>query len=203
MQGHWDDVYGAKAADELSWFQATPAVSLRLLGRFAPPPSSVIDVGGGASTLVDVLLDEGWADVTVLDVSATALEAVRARLGDRHEHRPLLVHADLLGWDPPRQYDVWHDRAVFHFLVEPTDRRRYVDIAARAVRPGGHLVVATFAPDGPAQCSGLPTARYDAEALAREFASGFDSQPCHAEREEHCTPSGVVQPFTWVVLRRR
>ncbi|HVA59406.1 MAG TPA: class I SAM-dependent methyltransferase [Mycobacteriales bacterium] len=197
---HWESVYGSRALDELSWFQASPAVSLRLLQQAAPQTGSVIDVGAGASTLADLLVEAGWADVTVLDVSASALSAVRARLGPRAD-RVSFVAADLLSWQPRRSYDVWHDRAVFHFLVAPADQARYVALAGRAVATGGALVLGSFAADGPTRCSGLPITRYDPETLADAFAPAFRLE--HAEREEHVTPGGSIQPFSWVVLRRR
>ncbi|NMM32849.1 MAG: class I SAM-dependent methyltransferase [Phycicoccus sp.] len=212
---HWDTVYGTKATDEVSWFQRQPTTSLRLITSMSPPSGAVIDVGAGASTLVDTLLDAGWSDVTVLDVSAKALALVRDRVNDRVNEpagdRPLdlpserpepasFVVANVLSWQPERTYDAWHDRAVFHFLVGSEQRDQYVATASRAVRPGGVVVLGTFAADGPTQCSGLPTARYDAEGLAAVFEPGFSLE--HSEREEHMTPGGAVQPFTWVVLRR-
>jgi SAM-dependent methyltransferase len=215
---HWDTVYGTKAADEVSWFQRQPTTSQRLLTSVSSPSGAVVDVGAGASTLVDTLLDAGWSDVTVLDVSAKALALVRDRVSDRVDRvsdrvgeqphdlprkRPgstSFVVADVLSWQPERTYDAWHDRAVFHFLVQPDRRDQYVATASRAVRPGGAVVLGTFAADGPTQCSGLPTARYDADGLAAVFAPGFSLE--HSEREEHVTPGGAVQPFTWVVLRR-
>jgi trans-aconitate methyltransferase len=198
-QEHWNTIYRAKAPNEVSWFQARPETSLRLLSSVASPSSGVIDVGGGTSTLIDVLLDAGWRDVTVLDVSPEALEAVRARLGQRR-HAVSLVAADVLLWQPERSYDVWHDRAVFHFLVDLAERERYVATASSAVAPGGAVVLGAFAADGPTHCSGLPTARYAADELAHAFAPAF--QLTHHEREGHITPDGTVQPFTWVVLRR-
>lgn len=207
---HWDTVYGTKATDEVSWFQQQPTTSLRLLASVAPPSSTVIDIGAGASTFADSLLKAGWSDVTVLDVSAIALALVRNRvkvmvgdqpsdqLGQRQGPASFVV-ADVLTWRPERTYDAWHDRAVFHFLVRPEQRERYVATVASAIRPGGVLVLGTFAADGPTQCSGLPTSRYDADALAEVFAPGFSLE--HSEREEHVTPGGAVQPFTWVVLR--
>lgn len=204
---HWDTVYGTKATDEVSWFQRQPTTSQRLITSVSSPSDAVIDVGAGASTLVDALLDAGWSDVTVLDVSATALAVVRDRVLNRphdraHERQgsASFVVADVLSWQPERTYDAWHDRAVFHFLVRPDQREQYVATASHAVRPGGVLVLGTFAADGPTQCSGLPTSRYDADALAAVFEPGFSLE--HSEREEHVTPSGVVQPFTWAVLRR-
>jgi len=215
---HWDTVYGTKATDEVSWFQRQPMTSQRLLTSVSSPSGAVIDVGAGASTLVDTLLDTGWSDVTVLDVSAKALALVRDRVSDRVDRvsdrvgeqphdlprkRPgstSFVVADVLSWQPERTYDAWHDRAVFHFLVLPEQRDQYVATASRAVRSGGVLILGTFAADGPTQCSGLPTARYDADGLAAVFGPGFSLE--HSEREEHRTPGGAVQPFTWAVLRR-
>jgi cyclopropane fatty-acyl-phospholipid synthase-like methyltransferase len=159
----------------------------------------VVDVGAGTSTLVDLLLDAGRVDVTVLDVSVEALNKVRLRLGSLAESVSFAA-ADIRFWRPDRTFDAWHDRAAFHFLVDSADRDGYVDLARMAVVPGGVMVLATFAPDGPTVCSGLPTARYDSDDLARVFSPEFDLQ--HSQREEHITPWGVVQPFTWVVLRR-
>jgi ubiquinone/menaquinone biosynthesis C-methylase UbiE len=200
VTGHWDGVYGTKATDEVSWYQRQPTTSQRLLSLASPPPGAVIDVGAGASTLADTLLDAGWPDVTILDVSPAALALVRDRLGARQASVSFVV-ADVLSWQPERTFDAWHDRAVFHFLVRPDQREKYVATASRAIQPGGALVLGAFAADGPTQCSGLPTARYGAEALAAVFAPGFSLE--HSEREEHLTPSGAVQPFTWVVLSRQ
>ena len=208
---HWDTIYGTKATGEVSWFQRQPTTSLRLLTSVAPPSSSLIDIGAGASTLADSLLKAGWSNVTVLDVSAAALALVRERVGVLVRDQPSdqfgqrkgpasFVVADVLSWEPEHTYDAWHDRAVFHFLVRPEQRELYVATAAGAIRPGGVLVLGTFAADGPTQCSGLPTSRYDADALADVFAPGFSLE--HSEREEHVTPGGAVQPFTWAVLRR-
>lgn len=196
---HWDRVYAGRAMESLSWYEDRPSTSIRLLSQAIAPSGAVVDVGAGASFLADVLLDAGWSDITVVDVSSTALALVRHRLADAGP-RLWIVVADLLEWVPPRTYDAWHDRAVFHFLTDPEDRRRYVRSATGAVRPGGALVLGTFAADGPDRCSGLRTAGYDAAELAALFAPAFALE--HAEREEHATPSGVVQPFTWVVLRR-
>jgi hypothetical protein len=198
---HWRGVYATQPATELGWYERDPAVSLRLIETFAPPPAqraSVIDVGGGASRLVDNLREREFEDVTVLDVAAEALAEVRARLGDAHGAVRLVEH-DVLSWKPDRPYDVWHDRALFHFLVNPADRTRYVDVTERTIPAGGVLIVATFAEDGPNHCSGLPVARYAAHDLVttfKKFALVWD------ERANHVTPGGVVQPFTWVVLRR-
>jgi len=195
---HWDGVYASKPSDRVSWFQQDPLVSLRLLRAATQPSHSVIDVGAGTSTLPDRLLDQGWSDVTVLDVAAEALAQTRKRLGPRAED-VTFIRADLLVWRPARTFDAWHDRAVFHFLTQPADQEQYVAITAKAVTPGGVVILGTFAADGPTQCSGLPTARYDAPSLARAFSPFFRLE--HSEREEHHTPTHVVQPFTWVVLR--
>jgi 2-polyprenyl-3-methyl-5-hydroxy-6-metoxy-1,4-benzoquinol methylase len=199
-ESHWEHVYQGRVADELSWFQLSPTTSVRLVESAVEGRGSVLDVGAGSSSLVDVLLTESFEDLTVLDVSGTALDSVRRRLAERGQHVNL-VHVDLLEWKPVRTFDVWHDRAVFHFLTRPDQRSRYVQIAAAAVRPAGSLIVATFASDGPTQCSGLPVSRYDAAELTAEFEDSFDL--VHSEREEHRTPDGVIQPFTWVVLHRR
>ena len=198
---HWDDVYASRPVDAVSWFQAEPATSLRLLTDHAPDRGSVLDVGAGASALPAALVGAGWAHVTVLDVSARALDFVRRSLPDGAVDRGVsLVRADVLEWQPPHTYAAWHDRAVFHFLVAAEDRRRYAAAAARSVVPGGVAVIGTFAVDGPTSCAGLPTTRYDAAGLAAELGDPFTLE--HAEREEHVTPAGHVQPFTWPVLRR-
>jgi SAM-dependent methyltransferase len=196
---HWDTIYETKSIDQVSWFEAQPATSLRLLLAVVSRSAAVLDIGAGASRLVDGLIIAGFADVTVLDVSAKALSIVRERLADRAEAVSFVV-ADVLSWVPSRGWDAWHDRAVFHFLVADVDRARYVDTATRAVAVGGVVVLGCFASDGPTQCSGLPTVRYNAADLASLFAPAFILT--HAEREEHRTPGGSVQPFTWTVLRR-
>ncbi|MHB8680641.1 MAG: class I SAM-dependent methyltransferase [Acidimicrobiales bacterium] len=195
----WDAAYRDLGTGGVSWAQPEPTVSLELFERLGiGTDAAVLDVGGGASVLVDALIARGFEDVTVLDISQVALDAVRDRIGA--EAPADLVRADLLEWTPERRYDVWHDRAVFHFLVDETDRRRYVALLRAALRPGGHAVVATFAMDGPRSCSGLPVARYSTLALTKALGEGFTL--VESTTEEHRTPAGVVQPFTWVALRR-
>ena len=196
-QDHWEGVYAEKSLDDVSWFEATPETSLELV-LSGGVPHDVVDVGAGASALVDGLLDAGVEQVTLLDLSSSALAATRARLGDRAA-AATTVCGDVLTWAPSTAYDVWHDRAVFHFLTEAADREAYRDRVFSALRPGGLLVVGTFAADGPEQCSGLPTSRYDAAGLAAAFGDGFEL--VHTRRTEHHTPWGTIQPFTWVVLR--
>jgi SAM-dependent methyltransferase len=196
---HWDGVYGNKAQEDLSWTQPSSRTSARLVLGAVPHRGSVVDVGAGAADLVDLVLDAGHDDVTALDVSAAALAASQERLGPRAAAVAWVV-SDVLTWEPGRRFDVWHDRAVFHFLTDPADIRRYVALVARVLNPGGTLVIGTFAPDGPAQCSGLPVARYSAEDLAETF--GPDLLLAATEREEHHTPWGAPQAFTWAVLTR-
>ena len=165
----------------------------------APRTASLVDVGGGASLLVDCLLADGWSDITVLDVSDVALDHARARVGP--DPRAHWIQQDLLTWQPTRRYEVWHDRAVFHFLVDEADRQRYRDLLERALAPDALVIVGTFASDGPTQCSGLPVARYDAETLTSALGGTFDVRT--SRRDEHVTPQGTTQPFTWVALSRR
>jgi uncharacterized membrane protein YgcG/SAM-dependent methyltransferase len=191
---HWESVYGSKSVTDVSWYQREATLSLQLIRRVAPDlRSSILDVGGGASTLVDSLVSAGYTDVTVLDIAANALAKAQARLG---ENDVRWIAGDVLALDlPDHSIDVWHDRAVFHFLVESADRRRYVEQVRRVMRPNGHVIVATFAEDGPTKCSGLPVARYDATTLHGEF--GRDFHLLETIREEHGTPSGGRQMFRY------
>lgn len=196
---HWDDRYTTIGDTAVSWYEPTPTMSLDALDAVGiAPPASVLDVGGGASRLADALLERGFGDVTVLDVSRAALVAGRERLGDRAE--VTWLHTDLLVWQPERTWMVWHDRAVFHFLTEPADRATYRDLLRTAVEPGGLIIVATFAADGPEACSGLPVQRYTPDELADELGPGLTRVA--SGRHLHHTPSGGTQPFTWVALRR-
>lgn len=160
----------------------------------------MIDVGGGASVLVDDLLDAGFRDITVLDVSESALGTTRRRLGPTGDSVELIA-TDLFAWSPTRRYSLWHDRAVFHFLVDEDQRTRYLEILHEALSPDGHVVIATFASDGPPTCSGLPVRRYSPGELATELGGEFET--ITSRREDHVTPAGAVQPFTWVLARRR
>lgn len=200
QKAHWETVYRTKRADELSWFQREPAISLALIRRAAPETSArIIDVGGGASRLVDELFRAGYSDVTVLDLSSTALSQARARLGGAAA-RVHWLEADVLNARLPEAgFDLWHDRAVFHFLTSPSDRDAYLAQVRRAVRSGGHVLVATFAEDGPTKCSGLPVARYSADALRDELGRAF--QLVESTREQHVTPSGTRQSFVYCLCR--
>ncbi len=200
-KAHWEKVYATRAATEVSWFQPHAERSLALIGDAGIPPTArIIDVGGGASTLVDDLLEAGYRDVTVLDLSANALAVARARLGPR-AHGVRWLEANVLEAALPRHgYDLWHDRAVFHFLTHAADRHAYVQLVLHAVRPGGLVIVATFAPDGPERCSGLPVMRYDPQGLHAEFGTPF-TLLTHAS-EAHQTPAGRVQRFIYCLCRK-
>jgi SAM-dependent methyltransferase len=199
-KSHWERVYHSKLPTQVSWYQPHALRSLSLIRRVSPPPDgAIIDVGGGASTLIDDLLDAGYHDLTVLDLSATALAKSRARLGTRANHVRWL-EADILEAPlPVAGYSVWHDRAVFHFLTAAADRARYVAQVRRAVRPGGFVLVATFADDGPTRCSGLEVNRYSPATLHAEFGEPF--RLLTSEREEHVTPGGVYQAFIYCLCR--
>jgi len=198
---HWDNVYSTKPTDGVSWFQEHAEQSLRLIrGTSIPLTASIIDVGGGTSTLVDDLLRSGYSSLTVLDLSAAALVATQTRLGAQSS-TVQWIEANIIDASlPVHAYDVWHDRAVFHFLTSPQDRHAYVETVLRAVKPGGHVIVATFAEDGPTQCSGLPVMRYDANELHAEFGAPFTL--LSHEKEEHRTPFGTMQKFVYCYCRK-
>jgi ubiquinone/menaquinone biosynthesis C-methylase UbiE len=199
-RAHWENVFTKKGEDEVSWFQESPAPSLELIEQVAAShASTIIDIGGGASRLVDNLIQREFQDVTVLDISAAALEAVKLRLGKRAAQVHWLV-ADATNWEPSKQYDVWHDRAAFHFLTQQQDREAYLARLRRALKVGGHAIIATFAPDGPERCSGLPVVRYDGSSLGRMLGPMF--QLVRNKRHEHATPWGAQQVFQFSVFRR-
>ena len=198
---HWEGVYESKPAIEVSWYQANPERSLALIkktemSRDAP----IIDVGGGASTLVDHLLDAGYTDLTVLDLAAAAFKQARARLAARAHGVDWLV-ADVTRFEPRRRYRLWHDRAVLHFLTEDADRERYIAVLRRALEPGGHAIIATFGPDGPLRCSGLDIRRYNVDLLKELLGPEFTLQS--QELENHQTPTGAVQQFLYSCWIRR
>lgn len=200
-KAHWDKIYAGKSADRLSWYQPHAARSLALIeasgvGRDA----AIIDVGGGASTLAPDLLRLGYTNLWVLDISPAALAAARADLG-AEASRVNWVESDVVDPTlPSAHFDLWHDRAVFHFLIDPAVRAAYVRAACAAVKPGGNLIIATFAEDGPERCSGLPVARYDVQSLYEQFADACEL--LHSEKETHRTPAGKPQSFRYCVLRR-
>jgi trans-aconitate methyltransferase len=198
---HWESVYTTKGEDEVSWFEDSPGPSLDLLERVnATPNSSIVDIGGGASRLVDALLERGYEDLTVLDLSQAALGVARARLGSRAD-KVKWIAADATVWEPAgARYDVWHDRAAFHFLTGRADQAAYIERLRHALRPGGHAIIGTFAPDGPEKCSGLQVARHDAASLATLLGEGFTL--IRDQRHDHLTPWRSVQHFQFSTFRR-
>lgn len=198
---HWENVYSTKSTDAVSWFQEHAENSLRFIQETGVPlDAAIIDIGGGASTLVDDLLSKGYSNLSVLDLSAAAMLAAQKRLGKQAEQVQWL-EADITHVKfPLHAFDVWHDRAVFHFLTSPEDRDAYVQAVLRAVKPGGHVIVATFAEDGPLQCSGLPVKRYNKDELHAEFGETFTLTQ-HG-KESHRTPIGTVQQFTYCYCRK-
>jgi ubiquinone/menaquinone biosynthesis C-methylase UbiE len=200
-KSHWEDIYSRTAPTQVGWYQEHPTASLRFIEQTnIGKAGQIVDIGGGASTLVDHLLADGYAHVTVLDVSAKALQAAKKRLG---------VHADEITWVeadvtevrlPLHIYDIWHDRAVFHFLTLSDERWRYIQSLQNALRPGGHAIMATFSLDGPPTCSGLEVVRYSPESLLRELGDCFGL--VDSSRETHTTPSGREQKYVFCHFRR-
>jgi len=196
---HWDTVYSTKGDAEVSWFEETPALSLELIRATGlGADAAIIDIGGGASRLVDRLLAAGHTDLSVLDLSAVALARARSRLGE--VDRVDWVVADVTRWLPSRQYELWHDRAALHFLTDPKDQKAYVANLKRALRPGGFAIIGTFAPDGPERCSSLPVVRYGDETLSRLVGDEFDLVA--SRRHQHSTPGGSIQRFQFCMFRR-
>jgi SAM-dependent methyltransferase len=199
-KAHWQKIYEEKDASDLSWFQAEPAISLELINNCDLALSEpVIDVGGGASVLVDRLLHRGYSRLVVLDISAAALATSRRRLGidaDRIEW----IESDITAFAPGQQFALWHDRAVFHFLTDSDDRKSYVAVLKQALRPGGHLIVASFATGGPEKCSGLPIVQYDSKTLLAELGSDF--RLVEERTERHVTPAQSIQEFAYFRLLR-
>lgn len=197
---HWENVYQTKAPDDVSWFQTQPAISLKLIeAAGVAKTDGVIDVGGGASVLVDFLLDAGFTKLAVLDISTAALQHAKQRLGGR-AGRVEWFEADVTGFEPPHRFGLWHDRAVFHFLTDQADRQKYVQTLKRTLTPGGHVIIATFAIDGPLKCSGLNVARYDPPAIRTEFGDEF--QLLEQVDETHSTPWGTEQKFSYFRFKK-
>jgi 2-polyprenyl-3-methyl-5-hydroxy-6-metoxy-1,4-benzoquinol methylase len=197
MQQHWEKVYETKASNQVSWFRPHLETSLALIERAAIGnlEAAIIDVGSGASTLLDDLIERGYRNIAVLDISQAALSVARNRLGKAGEAVQWL-HADVTKVDLPAQsIDVWHDRAVFHFLTAPESRQAYVNAVIQAVKPGGHVIVSTFGPEGPVKCSGLDVMRYDTASLHAEFGAHF--RLLESSEELHQTPFGTTQQFLY------
>jgi SAM-dependent methyltransferase len=199
-QSHWNAVWGKVRESEVSWFQEKPSLSLDLVQRYAVDKNvGILDVGGGSSRLVDALLTDGFRRIGVLDIAAPALEVAQDRLGERASAVEWIV-GDVTAYEPSHRWDVWHDRAAFHFLVDAGDQRSYVQSVQRALSPSGVVVVATFGPDGPQKCSGLDVRRQSTETIGSVFGAGFSLLESHIEM--HRTPGGADQQFLYCVLRR-
>lgn len=197
---HWENVYRSKLALETSWYQAEPRLSLDMIARTGiNTDDAVIDVGGGTSLLVEFLLELGFRDLTVLDISAAALQQVCTRLGPKAREIKW-IEVDITEFEPHKTFALWHDRAVFHFLTDAKDRKCYMDRLDKALKPGGRAIIATFAPDGPSRCSGLDIVPYDAAKLGRELGEKYRLE--QQERETHITPAGGEQKFGFYCFRK-
>jgi SAM-dependent methyltransferase len=197
---HWRDVYAHREPERLSWFESTPKTSLAWIAKAnLPADAAILDAGGGPSKLAGELVRLGYTDVTVADIAAGAIERAKAELGDIGT-RITWMQADLRSHDFDRLYDLWHDRAVFHFMVDDADRDGYLAVLRSAIRPGGHLILAVFGPQGPTECSGLPVRRYGAEQLSALLVDDF--QLLGSQIVDHHTPAGAKQQFVYVHLRR-
>lgn len=197
-RSHWDQVYREKASNEVSWYQPVATTSMELITAYSAPTASVLNCGGGASVLEANLLQAGYHDVTTVDISAQALE--RVRLEHERGGGVRTIRADVTSWQPTRTFDVWHDRAVFHFFTTEHERNGYRNALSMGVAIGGIVVIGTFAADGPEQCSGLPVVRYESAALLDELGMAVSLE--RTVREVHHTPWGSEQAFTWIVARR-
>lgn len=198
-EDHWNSVYSTKAVNEVSWFEDEPQPSLDLILQTLPEGGAVVDIGGGASRLVDRLLAAGVYELAVLDISQVAIDHARTRLAAAAEHVRWIV-CDVTKATNLGEFDLWHDRAVFHFLMTHEDRRAYVNLAARTVRQGGFLIISTFATDGPKKCSGLDTCQYNIQSLAAEFSPNFSA--VRSIEHRHVTPAGKQQAFLYAIFQR-
>jgi 2-polyprenyl-3-methyl-5-hydroxy-6-metoxy-1,4-benzoquinol methylase len=202
MKSHWENIYSTKQLQEVSWYQPTPATSLALIEMLnLSADAKIIDIGGGDSLLVDNLLAHGFENISVLDISKRALERAQRRIGQDNAAKVNWIEADVSSFDPEGFYDVWHDRAVFHFLTDTAAVAHYVKIASEHIKKGGYLIIATFAEDGPLKCSGLHIQQYSEESLVSVFAENFEALKIF--KEMHKTPSGTEQSFVFALLRRK
>lgn len=197
---HWDNIFATRGESDVSWFEPNCETSVELIAAAQiPRGAAIVDIGGGASRLVDLLMELGYQDLSALDISREGLAAARKRLHTKAERVNWIV-ADVTAWQPPRQYALWHDRAAFHFLTSPSGQEAYMRVADRAIAPGEFAAIATFAPDGPDRCSGLPVARHDANEILDLLGHGFEL--LQTRRHEHVTPRGVVQRFQYGLFRK-
>ena len=192
---HWEQLYADKKPAEVSWYQSHPQHSLSLIGDTGiGTAASIIDVGGGASTLVDHLLTTGYRDITILDIARTAIERTQQRLADRSQ-QVTWVEGNITGYTPGQRFDIWHDRAVFHYLTLEHDRKRYLETLNKALKADGQVIIATFSDSGPSQCSGLEVVRYSPTSLSHALGSPF--RLVETLTEEHHTPNGGLQQFVY------
>ena len=197
---HWDKIYESKNLEETSWYQHTPSTSLNIIAELNLPKSAcIIDIGGGESLLVDHLLSMGFKDVSVLDISETAIEKAKQRLGKSASQVNWIV-SDITSFEPVRLYDLWHDRATFHFLTDDRDISKYVELTEQAIKTGGVLIIGTFSTKGPDRCSGLDIRQYSETSLVQLYAKGF--QKIHCFETDHQTPSGELQNFVFCCFRK-
>ncbi len=199
LKSHWENIYQTKSPSEVSWYQTYPALSLQLIQKTGITSEPLIDVGGGASILTDYLLEQGLRNLTVLDLSAAALQQIKDRLGDK-AHQIHWIEADVTQFQPSQSYFCWHDRAVFHFLTNAEARRCYVDKVKSAISYNGYVIIATFAINGPKKCSGLEIVQYDDEKIRAEFGASFTL--LEVQHETHLTPAGVEQNFSYFLLNK-
>jgi len=199
-QSHWEEIYAHRDPQLASWHEPAPQISLAVIDDLAlPRDAGIIDVGGGTSSLAQALLEAGYADITVADISSSSIQRAKAHVGDDAQ-RIGWVQADVRSHDFGRRYDLWHDRAVFHFMVDPADRDRYLNVLRCTLRVGGHAILATFGPDGPTRCSGLPVDRYDASKPSQILAPDFVA--VSSRLYDHETPAGARQQFLYLLARR-
>ncbi|TAL31392.1 MAG: class I SAM-dependent methyltransferase [Alphaproteobacteria bacterium] len=199
-KSHWEDIYQRKGADKVSWHQEQPGLSLRMIADAGlERGAAIIDVGGGASRLIDSLIAQGYTNLTVLDISGRALEAAKERLGPLSQ-RVQWVESDIADFKPRQKFKFWHDRAVFHFLTDPQDRDRYLETMRRSLDAGSYAMIAAFAPDGPEKCSGLPVQRYSHESLQLALGPSYKELAHHSET--HVTPAGGQQKFVYALFRK-
>jgi cyclopropane fatty-acyl-phospholipid synthase-like methyltransferase len=199
-RAYWDNIYHSKTPEQLSWTQAVPVTSLALIDSFGlSPDARIIDIGGGESRLAWFLLERGFRNITVLDISAEAIKRAQVRLGDRAALVKWIV-ADVTGFEPGEPYDVWHDRATFHFLTTPREVSGYLGHARAALPAGGYLLIGTFSDNGPGKCSGLPVRQYNEKSLTQELDNGFDKIRCVTE--DHETPFHTTQHFLFCSFKR-
>ncbi len=202
LKSHWENIYNNKQLHEVSWYQPTPTTSLALIEMLnIPSEAKIIDIGGGDSLLVDNLLQHGFKDLSVLDISEKALERAQRRIGEDNSAKVKWIEADISTFEPDTLYDLWHDRAVFHFLTEHEAVAHYVAISSAHIKKGGYLIVATFSEEGPFKCSGMPIQQYNEESLPAVFVENFETE--RVFKQIHLTPTGNEQSFVFAVLRRK